>query len=100
MVDVGRLSKAQRIRIARLEGAASRLGHSQPADVDAVAELRTISGDSFELGIACGVLATHDHEPRAAELLRLAGADPQVAADHEAEVRARNARRGRPSTRF
>lgn len=94
MVDIGRLPKDQRIRIAQLQGAASRLGHSQPNDAAAIDELHDISADPFELGVAAGVLDTHDYEPRAAELLHQAGADPDVAAEQAREIRERDARRG------
>ncbi len=92
MVDIGRLPREQRIRIASLEGAASRLGHTPGADP--IAELHAISRDPFELGVAGGILASHGYEPHAAEMLRQAGADPQVAAEQEREIREREARRG------
>jgi hypothetical protein len=94
-VDVGRLPRAERIALAQLQGAAVRLarGHRDPGEpTDPAIALRTISTDPMLLGLAAGVL--EEHHSAAVELLRAAGADMQVAADHAAWIRDRRARRG------
>lgn len=91
MVDVGRLPRAERLAIAQLSGTAAR--HAAGAgEGDAVAALHAISGDPTLLAIAAAAYLAEEHDPRAVEALRLlraAGADEQVLAEHAEQVRAR-----------
>lgn len=91
---MGRLPKAEGIAVARLSGVALRhaagQGDRDPAGVDGpTAELHAISTDPRLLGIAA---ARHTVNPtaldrRAAQLLRDAGADEQMIAEHAEQVR-------------
>lgn len=90
MVNVGRLPGAERIAIAQLSGVAARHARGR-GDGDPVAELHSVSRDPRLLGIAaaaCLVQADRNrHEAEALRLLRAAGADEQVIAEHAEQVR-------------
>lgn len=97
VVDVARLPPEQRIALAKLSGTALRLAHGQhePGEPDdPVAALRVISTDPVLLGLAAGALRLYWYRADAVQLLRVAGADMQVAGEHAAEIRARLARHG------
>lgn len=98
MVDVGRLRQKDAIAIASVEGAAQRLTRKPPLPQDAgkdpVAEIREITDDPVLLGIAAGTLAVYAHHADAADLVRRAGADPDVAKQQHREVLERLRRHG------
>jgi hypothetical protein len=98
VVDVSRFRKADRIALARLQGAAFRLARGQLdyGETEPVMALRDITTEPRLLGIAAGTLAADDHysgHVDAVALLRQAGADMEAAAEHEEWVRGRLRRR-------
>jgi hypothetical protein len=98
MVDVSRLPAEQGIAVARLDGAAQRLARGRydlgEPPGDPVSALRRISPDPTLLGLAAGRLSLQEWQAAAVDLLRAAGADMGIAAEHAASIRARQARRG------
>jgi hypothetical protein len=97
-VRVGRLSAAERLTLASLSGVSARYGWGTQRDAprdEAVAAVREVTTDSRLLGIVAGQAAVDPYGTRRAEveLLLAAGADPDVAAAAEAELRTRLDRR-------
>lgn len=77
------LTRAEGIAVAKLSGIAMRHGSGQ-GEGDPVAQLHAVSTDPRLLGVAAGAYTTpgaDPHQRRAADLLRQAGADMQVAAE-------------------
>lgn len=99
VVQVPRLPQRQRIVLAELSGVAGRYGNGSDRDRprdEAVAAVRAVTTDPVLLGIQAGVALADPHgiSGPTVELLKAAGADMQVAAEHAAEVRARLERQG------
>lgn len=94
MVHVPSLPQRQRIVLAELSGVAGRYGTGTDRDVprdQAAAAVREVTTDPELLGIQAGVAMADPHgiSGPTVELLRAAGADMELAAQHAAEVRAR-----------
>lgn len=94
-----KLPRADGIELARVSGVASRYGNGtmRTADRDvALAAVHAVSTDRVLLGIAAGHALVDPHGINGAvvDLLRTAGADMEVAAAAEAELRARRAAQG------
>ncbi|WP_319460099.1 hypothetical protein [Micromonospora sp. RTP1Z1] len=94
MVQVSKLPQAQRLVLAELSGVARRYGNGTDRDAprdQAVAAVCDVTTDPELLGIQAGVAMADPHgiSGPTVELLRAAGADMDVAAQHAAEVRAR-----------
>jgi hypothetical protein len=90
--DPHRLSQRDRIALARLAGASARYGWGPDRDVPretALAKLRDITTDPVVLGMAAGacLVDPDGYKWPAVELLREAGADMTVAAEHAEDVR-------------
>lgn len=91
---MARLPEAQRLKLAELSGVAARWGNGDRRDaprVEAVAAVHEVTTDPWLLGIEQGSAAA---DPQGisgpiVELMRAAGADQAVAAEHEATSRAR-----------
>jgi hypothetical protein len=94
VVHVPSLPQPQRIVRAELPGVAGRYGNGSDRDRprdEALAAVRAVTTDARLLGIQAGVAMDDPHgiSGPTVELLKAAGADMQVAAEHAAEVRAR-----------
>ncbi|SBT65812.1 hypothetical protein GA0070622_2825 [Micromonospora sediminicola] len=96
MVHVPSLPETDRVVLAEVLGVAGRYGTGRDRDAsrrEALSQVRAVCVDPWLLGVAAGTVAvgipSGCAEPTV-ELLRNAGADMGVAADHEAEVRARS----------
>ncbi|MFG2054759.1 hypothetical protein ACGFI9_12080 [Micromonospora sp. NPDC048930] len=99
MVQVNKLPARERLVLAELSGVAGRYGIGTDRDAprgEAIAAVRAVTTDPRLLGIEAGTAMA---DPRGlsgptVELLKAAGADMAVAAEHAAEVRERHERIG------
>lgn len=94
MVNIALLPEAQRLVLASLSGVAARWGIGDLRDAprdQALAAVHEVTRDPQLLGVEAGAAAADPKQISGpiVELMRAAGADMQVAAEHEAETRAR-----------
>lgn len=94
-----KLPQDERLVLAALSGVAARYGWGTMRDAprdEAVAAVHEVTADPRLLGIECGHALVDPHGTKAGtvDLLRAAGANPEVAAAAEAELRARRAAQG------
>lgn len=93
-MDTGRLTQAERLALAELQGIARRYTTGRDQDRprgEALDELRAVTTDARLLGIAAGAAAADPSGTGGpvAELLLTAGADRNVVDEHAAATRTR-----------